>query len=237
MKNCCLVLLAALALAGCSTTYSAERPGSYYDGALYGAVAERETESLFTSDEAILSSADIEKILAYRWQAPPLNRIGIVALGRNFWFGYSEELTRSGTQIQARLVNRLRSSPLVYDASYVPTLLIPQKRTVGHFREAAARYQADLIMVYQASCRTYDKYRLFSPDEAKSYCNVEAVLLDTRTGIVPFTVTASRDFMTRKQPEDLNFRETLARAELAALADALDEIGGEVVTFLGKARG
>jgi hypothetical protein len=237
MKNYFLVLLGALALAGCSTTYSAERPGSYYDGALAGAVLERETESLFTSDEAILSSADIERILAYRWQAPPLNRIGIVALGQNLWFGYSEELTRSGTEIQTRLVNRLRASPRVYDASYVPTLLIPQKRAVGHFREAAARYQADLIMVYQASCRTYDKYRLFSPDEAKSYCNVEAVLLDTRTGIVPFTVTASRDFMTKETRADLNFRETLARAELAALADALDEIGGEVVTFLAKGKG
>jgi len=92
-------------------------------------------------------------------------------------------------------------------------------------------------MVYRASCRTYDKFRLFSPDEAKSYCNVEAVLLDTRTGIVPFSVTASRDFMTEKAREDLNFEETLARAELAALADALDEIGGEVVKFLARGKG
>ncbi len=235
MKRCFLVLLAALVAGGCSVPMTtAERPDSYYDAAYAGAVRERETESLFTSDEAILSSADIERILGFRWQAQPLNRIGIVALGRNLWFGYSEELTRSGTEIQARLVGRLRASPRVYDASYVPTLLIPEKRTVGHFREAAARYQADLVMIYQASCRTYDKYRLFSPDEAKSYCNVEAVLLDTRTGIVPFTVTASRDFMTRENKADLNFRETLARAELAALADALDEVGGAVVTFLAK---
>lgn len=240
MKNSCLVLLAALMLAGCSMPMTtAERPDLYYDraGAAGLVGREAETESLFTSDEAVLSSADIEKILAFRYTPPPLNRIGIVALGRNFWFGYSEELARTGTDIQGKLVSRLRASPRVYDASYVPTLLIPEKRTVGHFREAAARYQADLLMIYRASCRTYDKYRLFKPDEARSYCNVEAVLLDTRTGIVPLTVTASRDFKTRENREDLNFRETLARAELAALADALDEIGGEVVTFLARGKG
>lgn len=233
MKKYLLVLVSLSALAGCSTSYTEDRPDAYY-GAARGFEAPAETESLFTSDEAVLSSADIEKILAFRYTPPRLNRIGIVALGRNFGFGYSEELTRSGADIQAKLTGRLRASPRVYDASYMPTLLIPQKRTVGHFREAAARYQADLIMVYRASCRTYDKYRFFAPNQAKSYCNVEAVLLDTRTGIVPFSVTASRDFMTKVTREDLNFQETLARAELAALADALDEIGGAVVTFLAR---
>ena len=237
MKKYAIVLLAALALAGCSVPMTTtERPDLYYDRELSGAAA-GETESLFTSDEAVLSSADIEKILAFRYTPPPLNRIGIVALGRNFWFGYSEELTRSGTDIQDKFVNGLRASPRVYDASYLPTLLIPQKRTVGHYREAATRYQADLLLIYRVSCRTYDKFRFFSPDEAKSYCNVEAVILDARTGIVPFTVTASRDFMTKETRADLNFRETLARAELAALADALDEVGGEVVKFLARGKG
>ena len=235
MKKFYPVLLAALALAGCGTPMAtAERPDMYYDRAAPGLAGE--TESLFTSDEAILSAGDIQKILAFRYTPPPLNRVGIVALGRNFWFGYSEELTRSGADIQEKFVKGLRASPKVYDASYLPTLLIPQKRTVGHFREAAARYQADLLLIYRAACRTYDKYRFFTPDEAKSYCNVEAVILDTRTGIVPFSVTASRDFMTKETREDLNFQETLARAELAALADALQEVGGEVVKFLARGK-
>jgi len=133
MKKCYAIILCALALAGCAAPMTtAERPDLYYDRAAPGMAGE--TESLFTSDEAVLSSADIEKILAFRYAPPPLNRIGIVALGRNFWFGYSEELTRSGTDIQKRLVDRLRAAPKVYDASYLPTLLIPEKRTVGHFR-------------------------------------------------------------------------------------------------------
>ena len=236
MKKTIFPLLAILALAGCGAPVSSmDRSDVYYESLAAGQAGE--TQSLFTSDEAILSAEDISKILAYRYTAPPHNRIGIVALGRAFWFGYSEELARTGTDIQTGMVAKLRASPRVYDASYLPTLLIPEKSTVGHFREAAARYQADLLLIYQASCRTYDKYRFFSPDEAKSFCNVEAVILDVRTGIVPFTVTASRDFMTRENKEDTNFRETMARAELKALADALAEVGDEVVGFLARKGG
>ena len=236
MKKLVVLILSLLAVSGCATPMATEaRPDVYYESTRAGLVGE--TESLFTSDEAILSAEDIEKILAFRYTVRPLNRIGIITLGRAFWFGYSEELARSGTDIQAGLVGRLRSSPKVYDASYLPTLLIPRKRTVGHFREAAARYQADLLLIYQASCRTYDKYRFFSPNEAKSYCNVEAVLLDIRTGIVPYTVTATRNFHAKKDKEDTNFRETMARAELKALADALKEVGDSVVAFLVKAKG
>jgi len=233
MKKLIFPLLSVLALAGCGAPVSTmDRSDSYYESLEAGMAGE--TQSLFTSDEAVLSSEDISKILAYRYTAPRNNRIGVIALGRAFWFGYSEELARTGTDIQAGMVTKLRASPKVYDASYLPTLLIPEKRTVGHYREAAARYQADLLLIYQAACRTYDKYRFFSPDEAKSFCNVEAVILDVRTGIVPFSVTASRDFMTKRNKEDTNFRETMARAELKSLADALAEVGDEVVQFLAR---
>ncbi|MBE9555868.1 MAG: lipoprotein [Proteobacteria bacterium] len=236
MKKMIFPLLSVLALAGCAAPVSTmDRSDVYYESLRAGETGE--TQSLFTSDEAILSADDIAKILAHRYTVPPHNRIGVIALGRAFWFGYSEELARTGTDIQTGMVARLRASPRVYDASYLPTLLIPEKRTVGHYREAAARYQADLLLVYQAACRTYDKYRFLAPDEAKSYCNVEAVVLDIRTGIVPFTVTASRDFHARENKEDTNFRETMARAELKALADALEEVGDEVVGYLARNKG
>ena len=237
MKKLVLSAISLLALAGCASApvSTMERSDSYYMSVAEGQAGE--TVSLFTSDESVLSSEDISNILAYRYSAPAQNRIGVIALGRTFWFGYSEELARTGTDIQTGMVAKLRSSPRVYDASYLPTLLIPEKRTVGHYREAAARYQADLLLIYQAACRSYDKYRFFSPDEAKSYCNVEAVILDVRTGIVPFSVTASRDFMARENKEDMNFRETMARAELKALADALTEVGDEAVKFLARQGG
>jgi hypothetical protein len=233
------VVLSIVVLSACTSVETVQRPTSYYDE---GAESSRlafakapEPVSLFSSDSAVLSDEDIKRILSHRFSLQKQNRIGILTIGRSYWFGWSDELARAGADVQSELIGKLRSSPYVFDASYLPTLLIPEKKTVGYFREAAARYQADLLLLYQASCRTYEKYRFFSPDKSKSYCNVEAVLIDTRTGIVPFTVTASRDFIAEKSPTDMNLTETIRRAELTALRAALGEAGDRIVSFLGSA--
>lgn len=229
-KDVYLVVVLVAFISGCATVATAPRPASYYDTA---SLAETTgPESLFSSDSDILSDEDVKRILAYQYSPRKQNRIAILSLGRSYWFGWSDELARAGAEVQTKLVSKLRSSPLVFDASYLPSLLIPEKKTVAYFREAGARYQADLLLIYRASCCTYEKSRFFSPDKSKSYCNVEAVLLDTRTGIVPFTVTASHDFVAQKRKEDLNLWETMRRAELNALADGLGEVGDEVVDFL-----
>lgn len=231
-------LLSMIVLFGCTSVGTVQRPASYYEEESQRSAPFEKTPvpvSLFSSDSAILSDEDIKHILSYRFSLQKQNRIGILTIGRSYWFGWSDELARAGAEVQSELIDKLRSSPYIFDASYLPTLLIPEKKTVGHFREAAARYQADILLLYQASCRTYEKYRFFSPDKSKSYCNVEAVLIDTRTGIVPFTVTASRDFSAEKGDTDLNITETMRRSELSALRGALREVGDRVVGFLGIA--
>jgi hypothetical protein len=225
--------LSIIVLFGCTSIETVQRPASYYEEGSSQLVKASEPVSLFSSDSAILSDEDIKHILSYRFSLQKQNRIGILAIGYwSYWFGWSDELARAGVEVQSELIGKLRSSPYVFDASYLPTLLIPEKKTVGRFREAAARYQADLLLLYQASCRTYEKYRIFSREKSKSYCNVEAVLIDTRTGIVPFTVTTSRDFVAEKSDKDMNMTETIRRAELSALGTALGEVGERVVEFL-----
>ena len=61
---------------------------------------------------------------------------------------------------------------------------------------------------------------------------VEALLLDTRTGIVPFTTTAREEYTTTKGKDDLSIDETYKKAELTALRKALDAIGDDVAAFL-----
>jgi hypothetical protein len=114
----------------------------------------------------------------------------------------------------------------------LPSFLLPEKRTVGLLREAAARYQADLLLIYRTSCRTYDKYRFVRTDQTKAVCSVEAALLDTRTGIVPFTSEASRDVAATKSAEDMTLEETIRKTEMAAISDALADIAVRVTSFL-----
>lgn len=221
--------LILLVLAGCSTTASTlSRPDAYYqsDG------ASRATESLFAGDAQTLSDDAIQKILAYRYEPPPLSRVALMPFGREIWSSWSEELAMASEQLKARVLDTLLASPRVYDASYLPSILVPENRTVPHLREAAARYQADLLLVYRGYCQSFERYRLFRANESRAYCGVEAVLLDTRTGLVPFTSVATRSYDVVENDDDTNFRETRLRAQLDATAAALGDVSTEIVEFL-----
>src|SRR5262249_40023699 len=52
--------------------------------------------SLFGGDAAVLSDADIDRILKFTYVPPKQARIAVLALGKALWFGYSDELARNG---------------------------------------------------------------------------------------------------------------------------------------------
>ncbi len=219
-------------LGGCAVPVSTDyRPDAYYSAAV---VSENEG-SLFAGDAATLSDDAIQRILDYRYEPPALSRIALMPFGRETWSAWSEELAIAADNLQVKLINELQASPKVYDASYLPSILVPETRTVPHLREAAARYQADLLLVYRTYCQTFDRDRLFRPDESRAYCGVEAILLDTRTGLVPFTTVATRSFDVVESNADKNFRETRLRAQLDATAVAFGDVSAAIVGFLAEA--
>lgn len=224
---CVTLLLVGACVAPASTM---SRPDSYYDAAFLQKSAA--TESLFSGDAAVLSDEAIRSILNYKYVPPAQSRIALLPFGREVWSGWSEELALSTERMKSGVIDRLLASPKIYDASYLPSILIPNTRTVPHLREAAARYQADLLLVYRSYCRSFERHRIFSANESRAYCGVEAVLLDTRTGLVPFTSIASHTFDIKKNAADTNFRETILKAQLAATAEALSKVSGEIVEFL-----
>ncbi len=227
-----LPLLALLSvLVGCATPISTQsRPDAYYS-----AVSSGQTEgSLFSGDAATLSDEAIQKILAFDYSPPALSRVALMPFGREIWSSWSEELAFASEKMQADVLDQLRNSPRIYDASFLPSILVPETRTVPHLREAAARYQADLLLVYRSYCQSFERYRIFRADESRAYCGVEAVLLDTRTGLVPFTTVATRSFDVVENKEDTNFRETRLRAQLDATAAALSDVSTEVVQFFAR---
>jgi len=124
---------------------------------------------------------------------------------RELW---SEEHAKADADNLVRFLERLKSSKRLTEAMQLPLLLVPEKRTVPYLREAAARFQADLLLVYDTHVRTFSKYRTLGKDEVKALCSVEAVLLDVRRGIVPFTASATEGISAKRTAEDLNFSET-----------------------------
>lgn len=226
------ILIMTIFMVGCETTPPASRASIGSADSNYQPAESQPPVSLFSGDAAVLSDADIDRILRYKYTLPKPARIAILPLGQDRWFGYSDELARSGEEIRTSFIAQLRKDSSVVTASYLPTLLIPANRSVAHLREAATRYQADLLIVYQTSCRTYEKYKIFGANSSKSFCNIEAVMLDVRTGIVPFTTSATQEFVAKQSNDDSNFYETMRKAELTAIRECLVKIGGQVADYI-----
>jgi hypothetical protein len=229
MRTISLLILSLLVQA-CSTVGSVDRPASYYQNQ----VADSQNGLV---DDAIFGDSDkkINELLNYQVKLPEKNRIAILKLSKdNYWRFYSNDFTELNDSLVESLITKLRSSNRVYGASFLPAMLVSEKRTVPVLREAAARFQADLLLAYRSSCQSYQKYRFIDPNETKSYCAVESVLLDVRSGVIVKSIVSSEDYSASKISSDKSFQETVKKAELEAVAKALGNVANEVVLFLSN---
>jgi hypothetical protein len=188
--------------------------------------------SLFKGDQAVISDQDIARILGTEISLAGRHRLAILNLAsRNYW---SDELAEVEARNSENLLHTLKASPQMSDALFLPSLLVPEKRTVPYLREAAARIQADLLFVYNARIETFRRDRFFKSDEVHAQCIAESVLLDVRTGIVVDTAHATENISMKKNPADLNFGETVARAESEARGKAVVQLANAVVQRLSQ---
>lgn len=191
------------------------------------------TPSLFATDEAVLSGTSIEQILNSKVVIPKKARLAVLQFGeRQPWMWWSEDLAQLNQDLEKGTIGKLRSCARLTDVSLLPALMSPDKKTIPYLREAAARYQAELLLVYRSGSRSYDKYKFLGPEEVKSKCVVEAILLDVRTGIVPFSSVSAQEYTAKRSKQDYGYSETVAKAELKATTMGLEKIAGDLVQFL-----
>lgn len=215
-----------LALAGCQTTMAERSPDAGQVLNEQAGASPALAESLFKSDQAVLSNQEIERILSSRVYAPARARVAVVRIGGRYPWGrtwWSEDVAQIEQQGTDRMLAALRSSGRVEKVTVLPTMLTPMQVTIPYLREAAARVQADLLLVYRTSTQTYQRQQLFGAGDVHAYCTVEAVVLDTRSGIVTETALKTQSFSAPRTSKDLEFDETAARAEQSAIARALGQ--------------
>jgi hypothetical protein len=191
-------------------------------------------ESLFKGDQTVLSDQDIARILGTQLTLSDRHRLAILNLSPSYL--WSEELADIETKNFDNLVRVLKSSPQLTDVRLLPSLLVPEKRTVPYLREAAARVQADLLFVYTTRIQTFQRERFLKAGEVHARCVAESVLLDVRTGIVVHTGRATENIDMTKTASDLNFDETLARAESEARGKAVLSLANALIARLAQAK-
>jgi nucleotide-binding universal stress UspA family protein len=191
-------------------------------------------ESLFKGDQAVLSNQDIDRILTARITLEDRHRLVVLRLNaRNIWV---QEIAELETRNSEQFLKALAKASQLTQVRFMPTLLIPERRTVPYLREAAARFQADLLLVYGTGVRTFQRDRLVGVDEVHADAVVASVLLDVRTGIVIHAAQATESISAKKTLGDLNFSQTVVKAQTEATGKALLKLADAVVEFAGPAK-
>lgn len=228
----CVVLTAVSMTSGCLKKMAAATPPPPPETILGSAENESPQQSLFKGDQSVLSDQDIARILSTQINVTDRHSLAVLNLSStNPW---SADLAETEAKNFNTLVQALKASPQLTEVRLLPSLLVPEKRTIPYLREAAARIQVDLLFVYTTRIEYFRRDRFLKADEVHAQCVAESVLLDVRTGIVAQTGHATENIGAKKTPGDLNFDETVARAQSEARGKALLSLADGLTAFLAK---
>lgn len=225
-----IAAMVSLMTVGCAVRKASFQPPPPPPETILESDANNSQASLFKGDQAVLSDQDIARILGTQVKVGDRHHLAILSLNPDYF--WSQDLAEAEAKNFDNLVKTLKASPQLTDVRFLPSLLVPEKRTVPYLREAAARVQADLLFVYTTRIQTFRHDRFLKPNEVHAQCVAESVLLDVRTGIVVHTGKATENITLVKTPTDANFSETAARAESEARGKALISLGNQVVEHL-----
>lgn len=194
-------------------------------------------ESLFDDKSSSISEENIRKLLDGTYQLPASLRIAIVRLGtskqrRYFW--NDEYFQKSQQSYLDSFTVRLRSSHRVASVSVVPSIMMASTPSFTSIREAAVRMQCNMVLVYSISGDYYSRYNLFKNPDLKAFATTELLLMDVRTGLIPFSTTVTRDVLTRKTKDDLDVEQTRDRVLDEAALATINDVGSRIVSYLGN---
>jgi hypothetical protein len=225
-------------LAGCGSQFTRSELEAYPQAySLRNRAVVDEPESLFPSDIAVLNDSAIKRILSYQVTLPHAGRLAVLQLSEPRvveWWQDPEDFNRINQELSDSMLVALRRSPRIGRAAVLPAMMVPRQRTIPFLREAAARYQADLLLGYRTSCQLFRRSRFLKGSQYRTVCSVEAILLDTRSGIVPFTVVTTRSQIFEKEKEDFETREAIVKAQFQATQDALGDVASQVGEYLAS---
>jgi hypothetical protein len=237
MKQIIIALAAAVFLVSCGLTKPAaqnpepagENPG--YAGNLI-------THSLYNDKASTISEEGIQKILAGNYKLPTQLRVAIVKLesagpGRNYHYYWNdEEYLKTQQNYLDVFSEKIRQSLRVSKVSVIPDLLISKTPTFTAIREAAVRMQADIVVVYSITSDIYSKYKLLSKSDIKAYATTQAIVLDVKTGLIPFSAIVTKDYLSKRRKEELADAEARNRTQHEAVLLTIFDIGQKLSEFL-----
>jgi hypothetical protein len=230
MKHLFLPLLIAILVASCGTARQASM-GNTSDNQEDTSIV----QSLFADKSSSISEENIQRLLDGSYHLPASLKIAIVRLetpAQRRYGWYDENTSKARQSYLDSFVVRLRSSPRVESVTTIPAILLSDRPSFTVIREAAVRMRCNMVLIYSVNSDIYTRYRAFKEPDLKAFATTESLLLDVRTGMIPFSTTITRDVLTRKTKEDLSYSQTRDRVLDEAALATIKEVGEKIVGFL-----
>jgi hypothetical protein len=235
MKYAALALM--LACAACGTAGDLVHSPDY---------RKRETlrTSLLKDDKALLTDEAIQKLLSSRIQLPEKAKLAVFPVSQIT--GRTEEDWRATVTspvefLQARKANLdALEAPLLatgrfVEITHVPSLIAPPELSITRLRETAALMQADLLLLYETRAELLTYYgTLFTKDAVKAYVSIEVLLLDVRTGVLPYAETFEAIHEIKASGADWNMPDLQRRAQIEGTQEVLRTAAAGLATFFAK---
>lgn len=195
------------------------------------------TQSLFTDKAATISEEGAQKILDGSYRLPQKIRVAVVKLEsaqqRRSWWSDEEYLKTQQSYLDL-FTEKLKASARVTKLTVIPDLLLSKTPSFTQIREAALRMQADAVVVYAINGDLYANYKLFGKTDIKAFATTQLIVMDVRTGLVPFSTVVTKDFLSQKKKEELTEDEARRRIQHEAVLLTIGDSGSQLAAFLQK---
>lgn len=197
-------------------------------------------QSLFSDKASTITEDNIAKILDGQYKLPQKLRVAIIRLEtetkpRNYfepW--YDEGAMKTRQAYLDKFMDWLKRSERVTMVSTVPEMLLPASPGFTTLREAAVRMQADIVIAYAIRSDLYSKFKLFDKPDIKAFATTQLIVLDVRTGLIPFSLVVTKDALSERKKQEMDNNEAAARVQHEAVLLTIDELGKRMGEFLQK---
>ena len=141
---------------------------------------------------------------------------------------FSLTATSSSSKSFSKIMNEANR---VKDISVIPRFMMPKTPDIRSLRDVAAIMQADLIMVIYTKTNSDYDVELVGRNQAKAIATLETIIVDVKTGVVPFTSVATGTVHFKKAKKDFSNEEFRNRTILAAEDKAIEQLSNDVIAY------
>ncbi len=233
MKSIRTLLFVPVLLLQVVACSSMQKDYGYMNSQAYQSRQALKTGALVSDENGHLNEDSIQKLLESKIKIPKRVTLAVVRLNDS---SQNYDFTPLDKEIAKDFYNLKNWGPRVQSVVHVPNIMLPHPMSLKGLRSVAALLQADMVLVISPQSVMDWELRVLDENQAKSFTHLDVLLMDTRTGAIPYTFMAAKSAEVRKVASDYTNQEMMDRAKHLSEKKAYLEMQPQVMQFLNTVR-